>query len=289
MAERAIRPLLPGTDDFPYTIRVVSDVLESNGSSSMATVCGSSLALMDAGVPVKSACAGVAMGLVKDGDRVAVLTDILGLEDALGDMDFKVAGTRDGITAIQMDIKVDGLTVELLDEALARARQGRLHILDHMDSVISGARSELSEHAPQIISIQINPEKIGDLIGPKGKIIRSIQEESGAKIEVDDSGLVKVAAVTPDSGKRAREMIEAIVAEPEVGVIYEGVVKNTTTFGAFIEILPGIEGPVPYLRVTGGSHGAYGGRAQAGRRGSGQGAVGGQQREDAAIEKGSTR
>ena len=242
LAERAISPLLPDNEEFPYTIRVVSDILESNGSSSMATVCGSSLALMDAGVPLKASCAGVAMGLVKEGERVAVLTDILGVEDALGDMDFKVAGTRSGVTAIQMDIKIDGLTVELLEEALERASRSRLTILDHMDEVIDGPRKELSEHAPQIIAIQINPRKIGDLIGPKGKIIRSIQEESGAKIEVDDDGLVKVAAVTPESGRRAREMIEAIVAEPEVGVIYEGIVKNTTTFGAFVEIMPGIEG-----------------------------------------------
>ena len=242
LAERAITPLLPSNDDFPYTIRVVSDILESNGSSSMATVCGSSLALMDAGVPVRASCAGVAMGLVKEGDRFAVLTDILGLEDALGDMDFKVAGTRRGVTAIQMDIKIDGLEMGLLEEALGRAHRGRLKILDHMDGVIAKPREDLSAHAPQIIAIQINPEKIGDLIGPKGKIIRSIQEESGAKIEVDDEGLVKVAAVSPESGARAREMIEAIVAEPEVGIVYEGIVKNTTTFGAFVEIMPGIEG-----------------------------------------------
>ena len=242
LAERAISPLLPGKDDFPYTIRVVSDILESNGSSSMATVCGSSLALMDAGVPINASCAGIAMGLVKEGERFAVLTDILGLEDALGDMDFKVAGTRKGVTAIQMDIKIDGLDMDLLQEALTRAHESRLKILDHMDGVIAAPREDLSAHAPQIIAIQINPEKIGDLIGPKGKIIRSIQEESGAKIEVDDEGLVKVAATTPESGARAREMIEAIVAEPEVGIVYEGIVKNTTTFGAFVEIMPGIEG-----------------------------------------------
>jgi len=242
LAERAIQPLLPAYDDFPYTIRIVSDVLESNGSSSMATVCGSSLALMDAGVPIKSACAGVAMGLIKEGDDIAILTDILGLEDALGDMDFKVAGTREGVTSIQMDIKVDGLTVEILSEALRRAQKGRLHILDLMDQALQGPRDELSAYAPRIVTIQINPEKIGEVIGPKGKTIRAIQEESGATIDIDDSGIVKIAAVSGEAGARAREMIEAIVKDPEVGRIYEGPVKNTTTFGAFVEIMPGTEG-----------------------------------------------
>jgi polyribonucleotide nucleotidyltransferase len=208
----------------------------------MATVCGSSLALMDAGVPIKSACAGVAMGLIKEGDDVAILTDILGLEDALGDMDFKVAGTREGVTSIQMDIKVDGLTVEILSEALHRAQKGRLHILDLMDQALKGPRDELSAYAPRIVTIQINPEKIGEVIGPKGKTIRAIQEESGATIDIDDSGIVKIAAVSGEAGARAREMIEAIVKDPEVGRIYEGPVKNTTTFGAFVEIMPGTEG-----------------------------------------------
>ncbi|MDH3271921.1 MAG: polyribonucleotide nucleotidyltransferase [Gemmatimonadota bacterium] len=242
LAERAIQPLLPAYDDFPYTIRIVSDILESNGSSSMATVCGSSLALMDAGVPIKSPCAGIAMGLIKEGEDVAVLTDILGLEDALGDMDFKVAGTRAGVTSIQMDIKIEGITVEILTEALERARKGRLHILDLMDQAIDGPRDELSEFAPRIVSIQINPEKIGEVIGPKGKTIRAIQEESGATIDIDDSGIVKIAAVSGEAGARAREMIEAIVKDPEVGRIYEGPVKNVTSFGAFIEIMPGTEG-----------------------------------------------
>jgi polyribonucleotide nucleotidyltransferase len=242
LAERAVQPLLPAYDDFPYTIRIVSDILESNGSSSMATVCGSSLALMDAGVPIKAPCAGVAMGLIKEGDDVAILTDILGLEDALGDMDFKVAGTRAGITSIQMDIKIEGMTVTILEEALKRANKGRMHILDLMDQAIDGPRSELSEFAPRIVSIQINPEKIGEIIGPKGKTIRAIQDESGATIDIDDSGLVKIAAVSGEAGARAREMIEAIVKDPEIGRIYEGPVKNTTTFGAFIEIMPGTEG-----------------------------------------------
>jgi polyribonucleotide nucleotidyltransferase len=242
LAERAIQPLLPPYDEFPYTIRVVSDILESNGSSSMASVCGASLALMDAGVPIKAPCAGVAMGLIKEGSRVAVLTDILGLEDALGDMDFKVAGTRKGVTSIQMDIKIEGLTFEIMEEALKRANKGRMHILDLMDQTIAQPRTELSKWAPRITTIQINPEKIGEIIGPKGKTIRGIQDESGAKIEIDDTGLVKIAAVSQEASNRAREMVEAIVKEPEVGRIYEGPVKNTTTFGAFIEILPGTEG-----------------------------------------------
>jgi polyribonucleotide nucleotidyltransferase len=242
LAERAIQPLLPAYDDFPYTIRVVSDILESNGSSSMATVCSASLSLMDAGVPIKAACAGVAMGLIMEGERSVVLTDILGLEDALGDMDFKVAGTRKGVTSIQMDIKIEGLTVPLLKEALEKAHTGRMHVLDIMEQAIAEPRSDISEWAPRIITIQVNPEKIGEIIGPKGKTIRAIQDESGAKIEIDDTGLVKIAAVSTEASSRAREMIEAIVQEPEVGRVYEGPVKNTTTFGAFIEILPGVEG-----------------------------------------------
>jgi polyribonucleotide nucleotidyltransferase len=242
LAERAIQPLLPAYDDFPYTIRVVSDILESNGSSSMASVCGASLSLMDAGVPLASACAGVAMGLIKEDDQVAILTDILGLEDFLGDMDFKVAGTRSGVTSIQMDIKIAGLSFEILTEALERAHKGRMHILDVMNDTISEGRSELSPHAPRISAIEINPEKIGEIIGPKGKTIRGIQDETGAKIDIDDSGVVKIAAVSGEAMTRAREMIEAIVQEPEVGRIYEGPVKNTTTFGAFIEITPGTEG-----------------------------------------------
>lgn len=242
LAERAVQPLLPDYDDFPYTIRVVSDVLESNGSSSMASVCAASLSLMDAGVPLRASCAGVAMGLVKEGERFAVLTDILGLEDALGDMDFKVAGTRKGVTAIQMDIKIEGLDLGIMREALQKARVARLRILDAMDHAIPSARTELSQYAPRIISVSINPEKIGEIIGPKGKTIRAIQDETGAKIDIEDSGVVKIAAVSGEAGLRAREMIEAIAQEPEVGRIYEGPVKNTTSFGAFIEIFPGTEG-----------------------------------------------
>ena len=241
LAERAIQAVLPPYEQFPYTIRIVSDILESNGSSSMATVCGGSLALFDAGVPVKAACAGVAMGLIKEGERVAVLTDILGTEDALGDMDFKVAGTREGVTSIQMDIKIDGLDFAILSEALEKARRARLHILDVMDRTMGQPRAQMSPYAPRILTIQVKPDRIGDIIGPKGKVIRAIQEETGAEINVDDSGLVTIAGVGP-AGERASDMIAAIVQEPEVGKIYEGVVKSTTAFGAFVEILPGVEG-----------------------------------------------
>jgi polyribonucleotide nucleotidyltransferase len=241
LAERALQAVLPAYDQFPYTIRIVSDILESNGSSSMATVCGGSLALYDAGVPVRSACAGVAMGLIKERDRVAILTDILGSEDHLGDMDFKVAGTREGVTSIQMDIKIEGLDFPIISQALEKARTARIHILDIMDQAMQRPRSQLSKYAPRIITIQIRPDKIGDLIGPKGKVIRGIQEQTGAEINVDDSGLVTISAVG-EGGERARDMISAIVQEPEVGKIYEGMVKSTTAFGAFIEIIPGVEG-----------------------------------------------
>ncbi|KPJ91133.1 MAG: polynucleotide phosphorylase/polyadenylase [Gemmatimonas sp. SG8_17] len=242
LAERALQALLPPYDVFPYTVRVVSDILESNGSSSMATVCGGSLALMDAGVPLRSACAGVAMGLIKEGDRVAVLTDILGSEDYLGDMDFKVAGTKDGVTAIQMDIKIQGISIEIIREALKKAYAARLHILEVMALTLAGPRSSLSKYAPRIITIQVKPDRIGDIIGPKGKIIRGIQEQTGADVNVDDSGMVTISSMDGTGGERAREMIEGIVQEPEVGKIYEGVVKSTTQFGAFVEIIPGVEG-----------------------------------------------
>src|ERR1041385_7013520 len=242
LAERALQPLLPAFDGFPYTLRIVSEILESNGSSSMATVCGGSLALMDAGVPIRAPCAGVAMGLIKEGDRVAILTDILGSEDHLGDMDFKVAGTEQGITSIQMDIKIEGLDLKIMEEALARARQGRLHILAEMKKALSAPRPDLSLYAPRIFTIQIKPDKIGDVIGPKGKTIRGIQDATGAKISIEDSGVVTIAAVGGEAGQKAREMVMAIVAEPEVGKIYEGPVKSTTPFGAFVEIIPGVEG-----------------------------------------------
>jgi len=242
LAERALQPLLPDFQSFPYTLRVVSEVLESNGSSSMATVCGGSLSLMDAGVPMKAPCAGVAMGLIKEGKKVAVLTDILGSEDHLGDMDFKVAGTAQGITSIQMDIKITGLDLSIMSTALEKARKARLHVLAEMAKVLPAARPQLSPYAPRIITIQIKPDKIGDIIGPKGKTIRGIQDATGAKISVEDSGVVTIAAVGGEAGEKAREMIQAIVAEPEVGRIYEGPVKSITAFGAFIEIIPGVEG-----------------------------------------------
>ncbi len=242
LAERALQPLLPAYDEFPYTIRIVSDILESNGSSSMATVCGGSLALMQAGVPVRAACAGIAMGLIKEGERVEILTDIMGIEDHLGDMDFKVAGTRKGITSVQMDIKIEGLSADLMREAMNRAREARFHILDIMGKTLAQPRSSLSPTAPRIITLQVNPEKIGEVIGPKGKTIRGIEEATGAEVNIEDSGLITISSVSGEAGERAREMVEAIVEEPEVGRVYEGVVKNTTTFGAFVEILPGVEG-----------------------------------------------
>jgi len=242
LAERALQPLLPHYEDFPYTLRVVSEILESNGSSSMATVCGGSLALMDAGVPMQAPCSGVAMGLIKEGDKVAVLTDILGSEDHLGDMDFKVAGTEKGITSIQMDIKIEGLDLKIMEQALDKAKRGRLFILKEMAKVLPGPRTELSMYAPRIFTMQIKPDKIGDVIGPKGKTIRGIQDATGAKINIEDSGLVTISAVGGEAGEKARAMVAAITTEPEVGRTYEGPVKSTTAFGAFVEILPGVEG-----------------------------------------------
>jgi len=242
LAERALEPMLPPFEEFPYTLRVVSDVLESNGSSSMASVCAGSLALFDAAVPMRAHVAGVAMGLIKEGDRVAVLTDILGSEDALGDMDFKVAGTREGVTSIQMDIKIAGLTVEIMREALEKAHRARLHILGLMEQALPEPRKELSQYAPRIITMKINPAKIGEVIGPKGKTIRGLQEATGASINIDDDGTITIASVNGEGGERARRMIAGMVEEPEVGRIYEGVVKSTTTFGAFVEITPGTEG-----------------------------------------------
>jgi len=244
LAERALQSVLPAFEDFPYTIRIVSDILESNGSSSMASVCGGSLALFDAGVPLRSAVAGVAMGLIKEGSKYAILTDILGTEDHLGDMDFKVAGTETGITSIQMDIKIQGLDLKIVKEALAQAREGRLHILGEMKKALAEPRADLSPYAPRIVTLTINPEKIGDLIGPKGKTIRGIQDETGAEVTVDDSGLVTIAAVGGEAMERARQMIQAVTAEPVIGETYEGTVKSTTAFGAFVEIMPGTEGLV---------------------------------------------
>ncbi|HWO88875.1 MAG TPA: polyribonucleotide nucleotidyltransferase [Gemmatimonadales bacterium] len=244
LAERAITPLLPPYNEFPYTIRVVSEILESNGSSSMATVCGASLALMDAGVPLKAPCAGVAMGLIKEGDAVAILTDILGTEDALGDMDFKVAGTEQGITSIQMDIKIQGLSLDIMAKALDQAKRGRLHILQQMNKTLARHRSEMSPFAPRVITIQVDQKDIGKIIGPKGATIRDIEEQSGAKVSIDDDGIVTIAAVGGEAGMKAREMVESLVVKPEIGKTYTGKVKTTTAFGAFVEILPGVEGLV---------------------------------------------
>jgi polyribonucleotide nucleotidyltransferase len=242
LAERAISAVLPTEDESPYTLRVVSDILESNGSSSMASVCGASLALMHAGIPLKAAVAGVAMGLVKEGDQYAILTDIAGAEDHYGDMDFKVAGTRDGITALQMDIKIPGITGSIMREALAQARRGRLFLLDKMDAVQNGPREERSKFAPQIRTLQIPTDKIRDLIGPGGKTIRGIIEETGVKIDVDDTGRVNVASSDEDSLKRALEIINNLTAVPEAGKTYLGKVVRLAEFGAFVEIFPGTDG-----------------------------------------------
>jgi polyribonucleotide nucleotidyltransferase len=242
LAERALEPIIPVEDRFPYTIRVVSDIMESNGSSSMASVCGGSLALMDGGVPVKAAVAGVAMGLIKEDDKVVVLTDILGDEDHFGDMDFKVTGTEKGITAFQMDIKITGIDLKIMGDALERARQGRLHILGKMNETISQSREDLSVYAPRIITMKIKVEKIGEVIGPGGKVIRGIIESTGVKIDIDDDGTVIIATADPEAGRKAQEMVEAIVEEPELNKEYLGTVRRITTFGAFVEIIPGTDG-----------------------------------------------
>ncbi|MFC1529721.1 polyribonucleotide nucleotidyltransferase [Gemmatimonadota bacterium] len=242
LAERALRPVIPTEEFFPYTIRIVSDILESNGSSSMATVCAGSLSLMDTGVPIKEAVAGIAMGLIHEGDKDVILTDITGTEDHLGDMDFKVAGTRGGITSIQMDIKIDGVSRDLLAVALDRAREARLSILDSMKTGIETPRTELNEKAPRIISLKINPSKIGEVIGPGGKVIRSIQESTGAKIDIDNDGLVTIASVDKDACEQAFAMVSALVEEAEPGKIYQGTVRTVVKFGAFIEIMPGKDG-----------------------------------------------
>ncbi len=242
LAERALKSIVPSDTIFPYTIRIVSDVLESNGSSSMATVCAGSLSLMDAGVPVKDAVAGIAMGLVKEGDRVAVLSDILGDEDHLGDMDFKVAGTLKGITAFQMDIKISGISLEIIRQALAQAKQGRQHILEIMNQTISKPKAELSSYAPRIISMKVDNEFIGMIIGPGGRNIRDIVERTGAAIDINDDGIVTIASVEPEKGMMAKNLIEDIIRQPEVGAVYTGKVKRIVTFGAFVEIMPGKEG-----------------------------------------------
>jgi polyribonucleotide nucleotidyltransferase len=244
LAERAIEPLIPADEVFPYTIRVVSDILESNGSSSMATVCGGSLSLMDAGVPILAPVAGIAMGLVIEGSRVAVLTDILGIEDHLGDMDFKVTGTRRGVTALQMDIKVKGISFEILSEALQKAHAARQKILDIMEQAIGQPRASLSQYAPRITVLTIDPDRIRDVIGPGGRMIKKIQEETSALIDIEDTGVVKIAAYDANGGQRAVEIIRNLTEDPEVGRVYTGKVKRIVNFGAFVEILPGRDGLV---------------------------------------------
>ena len=244
LAWRALRPLLPTKDEFPYTIRLVSEITESNGSSSMATVCGGSLAMMDAGVPLKRPVAGIAMGLIKEGDDFAVLSDILGDEDHLGDMDFKVAGSQNGVTSLQMDIKITSITPEIMQIALDQARDGRIHILDEMAKALTSARDDLADSAPKITTLKIPVDKIRDIIGPGGKIIREICEETGAKIDIEDDGTVKVAAVSGSSGEAAVARIRDIVAEPELGVIYNGTVVKTVDFGAFVNFLGAKDGLV---------------------------------------------
>jgi polyribonucleotide nucleotidyltransferase len=250
LAKRGVAAVLPNMDEFPYTIRVVSEITESNGSSSMASVCGSSLALMDAGVPIKSPVAGIAMGLIKEGDNFAVLSDIMGDEDHLGDMDFKVAGSVDGITALQMDIKIDGITSEIMKTALEQAKHGRLHILGEMNKALASTRDEMSDFAPRIITFKIDPAKIREVIGKGGATIRSITEQTGASVDLTDDGIVKVASVDKAAGEEARRLIEEITAEVEVGKIYEGKVARLMDFGAFVTILPGKDGLVHISQIS---------------------------------------
>jgi polyribonucleotide nucleotidyltransferase len=250
LAKRGIQAVMPTTEQFPYVIRVVSEITESNGSSSMASVCGTSLSLMDAGVPIKAPVAGVAMGLVKEGDKFAVLTDILGDEDHLGDMDFKVAGTESGVTALQMDIKIDGITRQIMEDALAQARDGRLHILGEMNSVLGAPRETMSDWAPTIQTFKIDPDKIREVIGKGGSVIREITETTGATIDIENDGTVKIASVNAASGQEARRRIDLITADVEVGQIYEGKVVRLMDFGAFVEILPGKDGLVHISQIS---------------------------------------
>ncbi len=249
LAKRGVLGVMPTEDEFPYTIRVVSEITESNGSSSMASVCGTSLSLMDAGVPIKAPVAGIAMGLIKEGDSFAVLSDILGDEDHLGDMDFKVAGPADGICALQMDIKIDGITREIMEKALAQAKQGRLYILGEMNKVLSEVNSEMSKYAPRYLNIKINPDKIRDVIGKGGAVIRSLTEETGATIDIDDDGNIKIASSDLAAAEEAKRRIEQITSDAEVGVIYDGTVKKIMDFGAFVEILPGKDGLVHISQI----------------------------------------
>jgi polyribonucleotide nucleotidyltransferase len=250
LAKRALIAVLPGMDTYPYVLRIVSEITESNGSSSMASVCGASLALMDAGVPIKAPVAGVAMGLILEGPRFAVLTDIIGDEDHLGDMDFKVAGTSQGVTALQMDIKIEGINREIMDTALKQAKEGRLHILGVMNQAISVPRAELSEYAPRILSFKINPERIRDVIGKGGATIRALTEETGCTIDIEDDGTVKVASADNAAAEEAKRRIEQLTADVEVGMVYEGRVAKLMDFGAFVTILPGKDGLVHISQIS---------------------------------------
>ena len=250
LAQRAIEGVLPKKEDFPYTVRVVSEILESNGSSSMATVCGSSLSLQSAGVPIKKPVAGIAMGLISSPEKTVVLSDILGEEDHLGDMDFKVAGTEDGITAFQMDIKISGVSQEIMATALSQAKKGRMHILGIMNETISSHQGNMSEYAPKIITLKVDEDKIGAVIGPGGKVIKGISERSGASINIDDSGLVTIFGRDQASAEAGEAMVRGIVEEPEIGTIYQGTVKRIMDFGAFVEILPGKEGLVHISKLS---------------------------------------
>ncbi len=250
MAERALVPVIPSEEEFPYALRLVSEVLESNGSSSMASVCGSTLSLMDAGVPIKAPVAGIAMGLVTQGEHYTILTDIQGMEDALGDMDFKVAGTAKGVTAIQMDIKISGLSREILHEALEQAHKGRMHIMGIMLDTIAEPRKQMSQYAPRIITMKIDPDKIRDVIGSGGKVIRSIIDETGAKIDIEDDGTVFIASVDQEGAAKAQQIIENLTKEVEVGEVYLGKVTRLMAFGAFVEVLPGKEGLVHISKLA---------------------------------------
>jgi polyribonucleotide nucleotidyltransferase len=249
LAERSLIPVLPSKDDFPYTIRIVSEILESNGSSSMASVCGGSLSMMDAGIPIKAPVAGIAMGLIKDGDRIAILSDILGSEDHLGDMDFKVAGTANGITALQMDIKVKGLDRDLMKTALQQAKEGRLHILGEMNKALSTHRDEINQHAPRIVTLTVPKDKIRDVIGPGGKVIREIIDKTGVSIDINDDGLVSIASSDAEAAAKAVEFVQNLTQEVEVGKIYLGTVKKIVDFGAFVEIFPGTDGLVHISQI----------------------------------------
>ncbi|MCH7954453.1 MAG: polyribonucleotide nucleotidyltransferase [Candidatus Marinimicrobia bacterium] len=250
LAERALSPLLPESEDFPYTIRIVSEIMESNGSSSMATVCASSLALMNAGVPIKKSVAGIAMGLITDGDKTVIISDILGTEDHIGDMDFKLAGTRDGVTAVQMDLKIDGISVEMLEKAVAQSTKGRIHIIDEMEKLISESADDISVYAPRILTLKAPIDMIGGIIGPGGKVIKKIQADTGAKVEIEDDGTIIISSVGGGPAQEAKEIIENILKVPEAGEEYEATVKKIMDFGAFVEFLPGKEGLVHISKIA---------------------------------------